>query len=163
MSEHDVTKEDLIKLANQMLQVRSTIDSDHLKKIFSKISIIDYTALKKVYGNTTEEHISEPIYLTQLAEQFNMTISQVSNQVKRLQTKGYIYWEHDENGTYIRLSETGHRLMQEQQEILNDYFYNVVKRIGYIRFIQLLDNIKKLEEIMDEEACKMIGIPKGSN
>ena len=87
-----------------------------------------------------------------------MTISQVSNAVKRLQNKGYIYWEHDGKGTYIRLSETGHRLMQEQQEILNDYLYNVVKRIGYIRFIQLVESIKSLEEIMDEEACKMIGI-----
>ena len=158
MSTNEVTKDDLVRLANQMLQIRSTIDSDHLKKIFSKISMIDFTALKKVYGNTTEEHITEPIYLTQLSEQFNMTISQVSNAVKRLQTKGYIYWEHDGKGTYIRLSETGHRLMQEQQEILNDYLYNIVKRIGYIRFIQLVESIKSLEEIMDEEACKMIGI-----
>jgi DNA-binding MarR family transcriptional regulator len=153
---NDITKEDLVRLANQMLLLRSTIDSDHLKKIFSKISLIDYTTLRKVYGKTTEEHITEPIYLSSLAEQFNLTISQVSTGVRRLQTKGYIYWEHDEKGTFIRLSETGHRMMQEQQEILNDYFYNVIIRIGYERFVQLIDSIKGLEEIMEDEACKMI-------
>ncbi len=156
MAKNEVTKEDLVQLANQMLQIRQTIDSDHLKKIFTKISLIDFTALKRVYGKTTEEHINEPIYLTSLTEQFNMTISQVSTGVKRLQTKGYIYWEHDEKGTFIRLSETGHRLMGEQQEILNDYLYNVVKRIGYLRFISLIDSIKSLEEVMDDEACKLI-------
>ena len=44
MSTNEVTKDDLVRLANQMLQIRSTIDSDHLKKIFSKISMIDFTA-----------------------------------------------------------------------------------------------------------------------
>ncbi len=155
MAKNDVTKEDLVQLANQMLQIRQTIDSDHLKKIFTKISLIDFTTLKKVYGKTTEEHITEPIYLTALSEQFGVSISQVSTGVKRLQNKGYIYWEHDEKGTYIRLSETGHRLMGEQQEILNEYFYNVVKRIGYVRFISLIDQIKGLEEVMEEEAKKM--------
>ncbi len=156
MSGNEITKEDLIRLANQMLQLRSTIDSDHLKKIFSKISLVDYTMLRKVYGRTTEDHISEPIYLSSLAEQFDLKMSQVSSGVKRLQAKGYVYWEHDEKGTFIRLSETGHRLMQEQQEILNDYVYNVIKRIGYVRFIQIMDSIKSLEDIMEEEACKMI-------
>ncbi len=156
MANNDITKEELVKLAGQMLQIRSTIDSDHLRRIFSKISLADYTILRKVYGNTTEEHIKEPIYLALLAEKYNVPISQVSNAVKKLQTKGCIYWEHDRKGTYIRLSETGHRLMQEQQEILNEYLYNVVKRIGYVRFIQIVDSIRSMEEIMDEEACKMI-------
>ena len=157
MANNDITKDDLVKLANQMIKMRSAIDSDHLKKIFSKISLSDFTILKKVYGEVSEEHITEPIYLSSLAEKFKVTISQTSTGVKRLQTKGYVYWEHDEKGTYIRLSETGHRLMTEQQEILNDYFYNVVKRIGYLRFIQMVDTVKSLEEVMDEEACKMIG------
>lgn len=155
MSENDFTKEDIISLANQMVMLQESIEDEHLKKVFKEIDIIDYNLLKRVYSNVSDEHVNEPIYLKVLAPKLKVVPNRVSKITQHLQDRGYIYWEHDSAGTYIRLSETGLAKMKKQEEKLGEYYYNVVKRIGYLRFLQLIDTMSEYRKILESEAEKL--------
>jgi len=155
MANNEFTKEDIISLANQMIMLQESIEDEHLKKVFKEIDIIDYNLLKKIYSSVSEEHVNEPIYLKVLAPQLNVAPNRVSRITQHLQDRGYIYWEHDGAGTYIRLSETGLDKMKKQENLLGEYYYNVVKKIGYIRFLQLLDAMGEYRKVLESEAEKI--------
>lgn len=155
MAKNDFTKEDIISLANQMVMLQGSIEDEHLKKVFKEIDIIDYNLLKRIYNNVSEEHVNEPIYLKVLAPQLNVQPNRVSKITQHLQEQGYIYWEHDGSGTYIRLSETGLIKMKKQQELLGEYYYRVVSRIGYVRFIALVDAMSEYTKVLKLEAEKL--------
>lgn len=155
MANNEFTKQDIISLANQMIMLQESIEDEHLKKVFKEIDIIDYTLLKKIYNNVSEEHVNEPIYLKVLAPQLNTAPNRVSRITQHLQEQGYIYWEHDDAGTYIRLSETGLAKMKKQQDLLGEYYYNVVSKMGYLRFIRLIDAMTEYRKALNEEADKL--------
>lgn len=155
MANNEFTKEDIISLANQMVMLQGSIEDEHLKKVFKEIDIIDYNLLKRIYSSVSEEHVNEPIYLKVLAPQLSVQPNRVSRITQHLQERGYIYWEHDGAGTYIRLSENGLVRMKKQQEILGEYYYNVVKKMGYVRFISLVNAMSEYTKIFKLEADKM--------
>lgn len=45
--------------------------------------------------------------------------------------------------------------MKKQQEILGEYYYNVVKKMGYVRFISLVNAMSEYTKILKLEADKM--------
>ena len=153
-----IHQEELMDLANRMIQLRYSMDSDHLGLVFSEVSMADYMILAKLARKMNLHDPDKKVYLREISSEMNLSITMVSKLVQQLQNEGYVYWKHDEdgsNGTYIYLSETGEELMGKQQQILNRYFKNIIERIGYDRFVQVLDLMGRLEVIMEEEAEKL--------
>ena len=153
-----VRQEELMDVGNRLMHLRYSIDSDHLELVFSEITLPDYMILLRFARRLGIYKLETKIYLKEICAEMNLPMTQVSRMVQNLQSKGYVYWQHDEDGsegTYIYLSETGAEKMRQQQKILEDYFSHIVKRIGHDKMIQVLDLMEKLEGVMEEEAEKL--------
>ncbi|MCD8231571.1 MAG: helix-turn-helix domain-containing protein [Clostridiales bacterium] len=149
-------KEDLLTLANRMIHLRYSIDSHHMDRVFREISIADYMVL---YSLSKRMGINQPetkVYLSEMSKELDIPISRVSRMVQNLQNKGYVYWEHDSQGTYIYMSEIGSEVMIKQQQILRQFFGKVIDRLGMDEFIQTLDMMYQVEVIMESEAAKLV-------
>ncbi len=148
-------KEDLLSLANRMIHLRYSMDSHHLDRVFREISIADYMVL---YSLSKRMGINQPevrVYLSEISKELGLPMNRVSKMVQNLQNKGYVYWEHDSQGTYIYMSEIGSAVMKKQQAILRQFFGKVIERLGTDEFIQTLDMMYQVELVMESEAAKM--------
>ena len=60
-------------------------------------------------------------------------------------------WSHDGNGsegTYVTITENGQMLLNEQEEILKNFYGKVIQKYGKDNMIQLLQLLKQLETVM---------------
>lgn len=156
----NLQQEELMDLGNRLMHLRYSMDSDHLGLVFSEITLPDYMILMKFARKMGVYKLETKIYLKEICAELNLPMTRVSKMVQNLQGKGYVYWQHDEDGsqgTYIYLSETGAEQMRRQQRILEDYFSHIVNRIGADKVSQVLDLMERLENVMEEEAEKLHG------
>lgn len=87
-----------------------------------------------------------------------LSMRQTSNMIGKLRDKGLVIWSHDGNGsdgTYVVITDTGRKKMEEQENILKKYYGNVIEKYGKEKMIQLLQLMKELETIMSSEIEKM--------
>ncbi len=149
-------RDDLLELGDRMVRLRYSIDANHLDLVFQHISIGDYMILTRFRKQLEFDDPKRQVYLSEISKEMDIPIQKVSHMVQNLQGKGYVYWEHDEKGTYIYISEIGRDVMQKQQQILQKYFGNVVERMGYDNFTQVLELMMQVELIMQSEAEKFV-------
>ncbi|MCC8018119.1 MAG: helix-turn-helix domain-containing protein [Lachnospiraceae bacterium] len=145
-------KEELMVLANRMIRLRYSIDSNHMEKVFRDISIADYVVLMRLSRKMGIHEPEAKVYLSDISKELEIPINRVSQMVQNLQNKGYVYWEHDVQGTYIYLSEIGSEAMKKQQTILSKFIRNVIDRMGWEEFVHVLDEMNELELIIEAEA-----------
>ncbi|MCD8323556.1 MAG: helix-turn-helix domain-containing protein [Clostridiales bacterium] len=145
-------KEELMVLANRMIRLRYSIDSNHMEKVFRDISIADYVVLVRLSRKMGIHEPEAKVYLSDISKELEIPINRVSQMVQNLQNKGYVYWEHDAQGTYIYLSEIGSEAMEKQQTILGKFIRNVIDRMGWEEFVHVLDEMNELELIIEAEA-----------
>ena len=63
-------------------------------------------------------------------------------------------WSHDGNGsegTYVIITDSGKKLLKEQEEVLRKFYGNVIDKFGKEKLIQLLQLMKELDTIMCSE------------
>ena len=102
--------------------------------------------------STASDHGSPKVYLRKLAEKMELEIYQASKVAGDLKDRGLVLWSHDGNGnegTYVILTETGERWLQEQEEILKEYYGTIIKTFGKENFIELLQQMKKFDDVMN--------------
>ncbi|MCD8045563.1 MAG: helix-turn-helix domain-containing protein [Clostridiales bacterium] len=145
-------KEELMVLVNRMIRLRYSIDSYHMEKVFRDISIADYVVLVRLSRKMGIHEPEAKVYLSDISKELEIPINRVSQMVQNLQNKGYVYWEHDAQGTYIYLSEIGSEAMEKQQAILTKFVENVIDRMGWEEFAYVLDEMHELEMIIAAEA-----------
>ncbi len=148
-------EQELLDLGNRMIRLRYSMDSSHLSTIFKEMSVSDYLIL---YNLARRMGLHEPeakVYLSEISKELDFPISRVSRLVQNLQNKGYVYWEHDSKGTYIYLSEIGRSAMKSQQEFLRTFFGNVINKMGRDEFIKCLEQMDRLEEVIEAEAVRL--------
>lgn len=151
-------KEELMELGNRLIHLRYSMDAEHMGIIFSDISMADYMILVMLSRKLGIHQPEAKVYLSEISAELNQPIPRVSKMVQNLQNKGYVYWQHDEDGsrgTYIFLSETGRELIENQQEILKDYFEKIVNQIGKEKMVQVLDLMSELDAVMVKAAEEM--------
>ena len=110
-------QDDLMALGNRLMHLRYSIDSDHLGLVFSEITLPDYMILLRFARRMGIYKLETKIYLKEICAELNLPMTRVSKMVQNLQNKGYVYWQHDEDGsegTYIYLSENGAEKMRLQ-------------------------------------------------
>ena len=74
----------------------------------------------------------------------------VSAIARSLQNKGLVRWTHDgngEEGTYILLTDTAVTSVQAHRQTLRAYHQRVVAAYGEEKFLHLLGEIARLEEV----------------
>ena len=152
-------KKDLTTLANEITYRKYLLEKVNVKKLFSGISVLDYNAMQAILRfNEKKENVSDRIYLRELSEELKSPISKVSQMIGRLQENGMVRWKHEgkgEQGTYIEITDRGVEAVRKQQDILKNFYGTVVTRYGVDKFVQMLDMVTELEDIMTDELEKI--------
>lgn len=152
-------KKDLTTLANEITYRKYLLEKVNVKKLFSGISVLDYNAMQAILRfNEKKENVTDRIYLRELSEELKIPISRVSQMIGRLQENGMVRWKHEgkgEQGTYIEITDRGVEAVKKQQDILKSFYGTVVTRYGIDKFVQMLDMVTELENIMTDELEKI--------
>lgn len=155
MAETTYTREQINDFANRMITFQHMIEDEHLKHIFKVVSVEDYSLLKRIYGHVAAENLVDPIYVKDLGQYLNVKSDRVARIIQHLADNGYLYWELGETGTHIRLSEIGLARIKEQQEIIDDFYYQVITKMGPDKFKALLDGMNEFTDLVKKEADNM--------
>jgi len=152
MAETTYTKEQINAFANQMITFQHMIEDEHFNSVFKVVNVEDYNLLKRIYSHVSEDQLLEPIYVKELGTYLNVKSDRVARIVQHLADHGYLYWELGESGTYIRLSEPGLAKIKEQQKIIDDFYFQVITKMGCGKFKALLDGMNEFTELIKEES-----------
>lgn len=143
------------KLSHDFTYYRYLMNRGQMREAFRKISIPEYIALHRIAVNQKEGINSDGrTYLKDLAEKMQLNIHQTSRMIRKLQEQGLVYWSHDGNGsegTYVIITETGQKLLEEQEVVLKKYYGRVIGKFGKENLIQLLQLMRDLEQVMRSE------------
>lgn len=148
-------RNDVAKLAYELTYHRYLMNKGKARNLFIELEISEYIALHSIARVASDKNdLSQKTYLSDLAEHLEMSISGVSKMITRLKDRGLVLWSHDgdgSEGTYVVITESGINAMSQQEKILSDYYSRVIDKFGHDNLIQLLQQMEKLEEIMDTE------------
>ncbi len=147
-----ISDADLMELGERMLRLQFAMDSAHMAAVFTEISVPNYLILSNLARRMKIHEPEAKLYLSEISRELEIPINRASRIVQNLQNMGYVYWEHDSKGTFIYLSETGREVMRKQREILQGFFGNVVRKIGLDEFENIIDQMNRLEQVMEVEA-----------
>ena len=146
---------DIRVLSHEITYRRYLMNKGKIKELFEKLSIPEYIAL---YNIDMERELSsiygEKTYLKDLSEKMELSMRQTSRMIGNLRDRGLLLWSHDGNGsegTYVIITDSGKKLLKEQEEVLRKFYGNVIDKFGKEKLIQLLQLMKELETIMSGE------------
>lgn len=157
MKETEVTK-----MAYKLTYHRHLMNRDKAQNLFTELSPAEYIALHSIAQVNSQE---EKTYLSELAAQLDMPIPSVSKMVARLKERGLVTWSHSgdgSEGTYVIITRSGIQAMEHQEKLLSDYYSRVIEKFGQDNLASLLEQMEKLEEIMDGEFEDKEGSANGS-
>ena len=145
---------EVAELANEITFQNYRWNRVDMHKLFQNMSSIDYSIVWILSRHMEGKEENKKLYLKEISEQLKLPIPKVSKLVQSLQDKGLVYWRHDgkgEEGTYIQITEAGIRRAVAQQEKLQGFYNKVIQQFGKERFEQLIEEMKELEDIMNQE------------
>ena len=146
---------DIRVLSHEITYRRYMMNKGKIKELFENLSISEYIAL---YNIDMEREVSsiygEKTYLKDLSEKMELSMRQTSRMIGNLRDRGLLLWSHDGNGsegTYVIITDSGKKLLKEQEEVLRKFYGNVIDKFGKEKLIQLLQLMKELDTIMCSE------------
>ena len=146
---------DITTLSNELTYRRYLMNKGKVRDFFDKMSIPEYIALHHIASESEMSSIyGGKTYLKELSEKMELSMRQTSNMIGKLRDRGLVLWSHDGNGsegTYVTITETGQKLLEEQEAILKQYYGKVIDKFGKEKLIQLLQLMMELETIMSSE------------
>lgn len=145
------------KLAYAMTRQRYLLNRDIVHDLFTELSLSDYIALHSIAEAAGQGGSAEQTYLRDLAERLEMPIPKTSKMVRKLHERGLVFWSHSgdgRDGTYVVITDSGARAMERQANILNAYYSRVIEAFGYENLKSLLEQISRLEDVMNEVFTK---------
>ena len=152
-------KEELSVLSHEITYRGFLMNRGRIKELFEKLSVPEYIALHNIAMEHDDSSIYEgKTYLKDLSAKMELTMRQVSKMIGSLRDRGFVTWSHDGNGsegTYVTITDSGKKLLNEQEEILNQYYGKVIDDFGKEKMIQLLQLMKELETVMSSEFEEM--------
>ena len=152
-------KAELEGLAHELTYRRYMMDRGKVRSLFKDIRIPEYIALYSIAQNSDNASIyGERTYLQELSEKMQLSMRQTSKMVGDLRDRGFVTWSHDGNGkdgTYVTITETGKKLLAEQEVIVKDFYERVIDSFGKDNLIHLLHQMKELETVMTREIEQM--------
>lgn len=149
--------QNLTELSHELTYHRYILNQGQADTLFQAISIPEYIALHHVIHSINEKGDGDKTYLRDIADELKLSIPQASKMVGNLRDKGLVSWSHDGNGsegTYITITDSGLRLMDRQEAILQDYYGRVTEKFGRENMAELLRLMIRLEQVMDAELAE---------
>ena len=152
-------KNEVTMLSNELTYRRYLMNRGKVRGLFREVTIPEYIALHMIDTENENSKVhSGRTYLKDLSEKMQMTIRQTSKLIGELKERGLVWWSHDGNGsdgTYVTVTETGKKLLYVQENILREYYGNVIEKFGKQNLMDLLQLMKQLDMIMSCEIEEM--------
>lgn len=153
--------EDLRVLSHEITYRGFLMNRGKIKGLFEKLSVPEYIALHSIASESDVTSIyGGKTYLKELSAKMELTMRQISKMIGDLRDRGFVTWSHDGNGsegTYVTITDSGKKLLDEQEEILKQYYGKVIDTFGKDKMIQLLQLMRELETVMSSEFEEMEG------
>ncbi len=150
---------DITMLSNELTYRRYMMNKGKIRDFFKEMSIPEYIALHNIAIENEMSSIYEgKTYLKELSEKMDLTMRQTSDMIGKLRDRGLVVWAHDGNGsdgTYVVITESGRKMLEEQEAVLKQYYGKVIDKFGKEKMIELLQLMKELETIMSSEIEEM--------
>lgn len=147
---------DIAKLSHELTYRRFLLNNDRVRSYFQKLSIAEYLVLHIIEETEQANDIySGRTYLKDLADKMQRTIHQTSRMVKALQERGLLAWSHDgdgSEGTYVTITESGRKMLKEEESALKEYYGKVIEKFGRDNLIQMLQLMRQLQTVMSVES-----------
>lgn len=147
-------KNEVAQLSSELTYRQYLMSKGKIREVFRKMEIPEYIALHAIAEKRKGDAICEErTYLKDLAEKMHLTIRQTSKMVGQLNERGLLLWTHDGNGsegTYVTITETGKKMLEEQEQMLREYFGTVIEKFGKEKLRELIQLMQQLESVMDE-------------
>lgn len=155
----ELAESDIGKLSHELTYHKYLLNSDKLRNFFQKLSIPEYLAMHIIKeSELTDDLYAGRTYLKDIADKMQRPVRQTSRMVKALQERGLVKWSHDgdgSEGTYVTITESGSRMLEEEEEALKKYYGKVIASYGRENLVQLLQLMKQLETVMSTEFEEM--------
>lgn len=150
---------DIGKLSHELTYHKYLLNNDKIRSFFQKLSIPEYLAMHMIQeSEQTDDIYAGRTYLKDIADQMQRPMRQTSRMVKALQERGLLAWSHDgdgSEGTYVTITDSGKKMLEEEEEALKKYYGKVIASYGRDNLIQLLQLMKQLETVMGKEFEEM--------
>ena len=154
-----IDKTELERLAHELTYRRYMMDRGKVRGLFKDIRIPEYIALYSIVQDRERSSIyGERTYLQELSEKMQLSMRQTSKMVGDLRDRGLVTWSHDGNGkdgTYVTITENGRKRLEEQEQIVKEFYGRVIESFGKENLIGLLHQMKELETVMTREIEQM--------
>lgn len=99
--------------------------------IFDIVEKTDFFLIRSIQEGIKNSVLEEGVYLSDLAEQMNVPVTQISAAVKKLESKGYVLWKLDDSRerTYIMLTDRALKLESDQKRKMMDAYEKIISNI----------------------------------
>ena len=126
---------------------------DGLSSAFPKIDMGDYVMLHVIaHLAGQQEAETDRVYVKQLSEYLEMTVAEGAALARALSERGLVEWTHDpENlsaGAYVKISEYGQELLQDQSDSLKETIQYVRDQIGMEKLMMLLQTSMEIRNLL---------------
>lgn len=127
----------------QLFEVIVKFRKLHLSTLLPNIAHSEYMTMRAV-SCLAEKSEEEGVSVSKIAKEMTVPAAAVSRSIRQLEEKGYIIRsvnQKDRRNTYVSLTPTGRKVLQEADMILTDLARNVLDNMG-------ADNVKQLNSYL---------------
>lgn len=123
-----------------------------MDRVFKIVEQTDYLFIYNIKQCLKDSEIEDGVYLSTLAEKMELSITNVSKAVKKLEDKGYVMWKLDENRkrTYIVLTNKAEKLGLEQKRKLIDIYEKITENIRKEDMEVTMLTLNKIKNILKD-------------
>ena len=147
------------KLIYDLIYHRYMMNKDKDKTVFSKLSLREYIVLHHFVK--TSNGNKEKLYLSDLSEELNLSIHQISKLATQLRDRGVVTWSHDGNGadgSYLTVTDVGMKLLDEQERKLFEHYEKIINSFGKQEMLSMISELRRFEDIVERERANEGGM-----
>lgn len=121
--------------------------------IFDIVEKTDYFLIRNIQEGIKNSTLEDGVYLSDLAEQMSIPVTQISTAVKKLEGKGYVLWKLDDSRehTYVMLTDRALKLESDQRRKMMDAYEKIVSNIRKEDLETTMLTISKIRQLFESE------------
>ena len=127
------------------------LKSLNVERVFEIMERTDYFFIYNIRLCMEHSEIDGGVYLSELAEQMDMSVTDASKAVKNMEDKGYVAWKLDEKKerTYIVLTDKADDLGRKQKRKIMDAYEKITTNIRQEDMETTLLKLSKIRKILE--------------
>lgn len=140
-------------LKNKHLETFHLFRKLNFTSIMPNISNGEFVTLMLINKNQGDNP-EEGVRTCYLAEKLQVAAPAVSRTIRTLESKELVRRmidEKDRRNIHVRLTDKGTEVLNETEEIMNDFFSKVAERIGHENMEKINSHLRNLYEVSKEE------------